>query len=358
MRGELSAGKVILTPETEQEEVDLKLKGYGRSNSGEIELSLEEAAFLLDKGKLTLMQEDSELSFNEFLKRALDTSPTFMDRYLVYTDLKERGYAVKTGGLYFWLYTRGARSGEKPAMYFICILSERDSLSLLDLDELFTSARNMRKELILAVLDEESDITYYEVKEPGFGTLEDAESTEVKAKASLVGDRAVLWDAEFAEKLHKSNFYGKLTKDNRLLLSLVEAAYLIAKNQLEIGTQNGAKMSFKQFMEYVSATESDFLDRYAVYADLRARGLMVKTGFKFGSHFRVYKAEQHSLYLVHVLPNDYVFSITGLARAVRLAHGVKKRMIFAYIINSSAMQQIQEKQEQKIKYIDIGRMKL
>ncbi len=43
---------------------------------------------------------------------------------------------------------------------------------------------------------------------------------------------------------------------------------------------------------------------------------------------------------------------------MRLAHGVKKRMIFAYIINSSAMQQIQEKQEQKIKYIDIGRMKL
>jgi len=78
----------------------------------------------------------------------------------------------------------------------------------------------------------------------------------------------------------------------------------------------------------------------------------VKTGFKFGSHFRVYTARQqkHSSYLIHVLPEEHVFSIPELSRAVRLAHGVKKRMIFAFRQKAG--------EERVIRYIDVGRMKL
>ncbi|MGB7533154.1 MAG: tRNA-intron lyase [Halobacteriota archaeon] len=374
MQAVLSDGKVVVAGSGAEAETDILAKGYGRKK-GKIELSLEEAAFLLETGKLQIKDEaGKELNLDGFLEHALDVSPKFVLRYLIYTDLKERGYAVQPGGIDFWLYPRGAKPGEKPARHFIRIFSESDFLSLDDLAALLISARNMRKEPIIAVVDEESDITYYEVQEADFESVEPEEDKEEskkrKAKTSLLGDRVVLWDADLAEKLYRIDFYGKLTKEKRLLLSLVEAAYLMKKGLLEIEvreqksdlekepslkpqTSNLKPVNFERFVEYANAIEPDFMDKYAVYEDLREKGLVVKTGFKFGSHFRVYKIKQqkHSSYLIHVLPEEHVFSMQELSRAVRLAHGVKKRMIFAQI-------QTLGKFEKKIRYVDIGRMKL
>jgi len=83
---------------------------------------------------------------------------------------------------------------------------------------------------------------------------------------------------------------------------------------------------------------------------LRERKLVVKTGFKFGTHFRVYKQVErllkvpHSEYLVHTVPKDHIFLPPVLSRAVRLAHSVRKQMIFAY-------------PDKDIKYLEIRRLK-
>jgi len=61
---------------------------------------------------------------------------------------------------------------------------------------------------------------------------------------------------------------------------------------------------------------------------------VVKTGFKYGSHFRVYDGDpssHHSKYLVHAVPFDYKTSWPEISRAVRLAHGVKKDIIFGRV---------------------------
>ena len=76
--------------------------------------------------------------------------------------------------------------------------------------------------------------------------------------------------------------------------------------------------------------------KYLVYSDLRSRGYVVKTGLKFGAHFRVYErgktpGEEHSLYLVHAIPEGSKLTPADLARAVRLAHSVRKRMLFAVV---------------------------
>ena len=94
---------------------------------------------------------------------ALAIQPRFMLRYIVFKDLRERGYAVRCGKDFFWLFPRGSK-GEKPAKAFIRILSERDAVSLAEIERLASLAENMRKEAILAIVDEESDITYYEVR--------------------------------------------------------------------------------------------------------------------------------------------------------------------------------------------------
>jgi tRNA-intron endonuclease len=346
MQGVLSGGKVIVAGS----EADSLVKGHSGKKG---RLELEEAAGLLETGKIEIKDEEGkEMSPDEFLKRALAISPEFGLRYLVYNDLKERGYVVQPGGVDFWLYPRGVKPGEKPARYFIRILSESDSISLKELVELLILARNMRKAPIIAVVDEESDITYYEVKDAKFEKSETRKEERRKLKASLFGDRVVLWDADLAESLYRTYFYGNLTKEKRLLLSFLEAAFLLRKGmlELEVAPQLSTLNSqpFERFLEYASTIETDFRAKYAVYADLMEKGQMVKTGFKFGSHFRVYKAMQlkHSLYLVHVLSEEHVFTLPELSRAVRLAHGVRKRMIFAFAIAEG------------IRYVDVGRMKL
>ncbi len=64
--------------------------------------------------------------------------------------------------------------------------------------------------------------------------------------------------------------------------------------------------------------------------DLRARGIIAKTGFKYGSHFRAYDGNprtHHAKYLVHALPSGYRGMWPEVSRAVRLAHGVKKQLL-------------------------------
>ena len=339
-------------------------------------LSLEEAAFLVEKGKLRVEDaEGKELSVEGFLSVALAIQPRFMLRYIVFKDLRERGYAVRCGKDFFWLFPRGSK-GEKPAKAFIRILSERDAVSLAEIERLTSLAENMRKEAILAIVDEESDITYYEVRSFKAADTLRNEAEEQKegerkerataAEASLLGDRVFLWDAETVRHIHN---FGTLTPEGKLQLSLVEAAYLLKKGVISVKNASegarakvgvageecekvkeavSARMDFSQFVKHASAVDECFSAKFAVYEDLRERGLIPKTGFKFGSHFRVYEAscDKHSAFLVHVLPAEHTFSTHELARAVRLAHGVRKRMLFAFIRNGG------------VKYVEVARKKL
>ncbi len=67
---------------------------------------------------------------------------------------------------------------------------------------------------------------------------------------------------------------------------------------------------------------------------MKGKGLLVKTGFKYGSHFRAYEGDpskQHARYLVHAVPEDYTAMWPEVSRAVRLAHGVKKEILLGRV---------------------------
>jgi tRNA-intron endonuclease len=67
-----------------------------------------------------------------------------------------------------------------------------------------------------------------------------------------------------------------------------------------------------------------------------------KTGFKFGADFRTYADVDsvdelgHSERLVRVVSPDRVFSPRDLSLDVRLAHGVRKEMVFALAAGDDA----------------------
>ena len=119
---------------------------------------------------------------------------------------------------------------------------------------------------------------------------------------------------------------------------------------MRLSDRSGAPLDFDSFRNKARMIEQDFDLKYQVYKDLRDRNLVVKTGFKFGSHFRVYKKVgglelvPHSEYLVHAIPQDYIFHLQAVSRAVRLAHSVRKQMVFAY-------------PEGEVKYLEIRRLR-
>jgi len=343
--GQLKGGKVRLGSEALP---DLHEQGYfGRHKGQCLELSLVEAAYLLDRSRITVSSEGEELDFKAFFQLASSLEKGFEFRYVVYKDLRERGYYVQPGRPDFRVYPRGGHPGKSPAEFYVLVISERMPLPLKEILAPVRVEFQMRKRLMMAIVDEESDITYYEAKEKDVsGSMGNDESGGM---ATLLEDRVVLWDADASLRLHEHGFYGKPVGE-RLQLSLVESAYLLERGLVQLVDRSGASIDLQGFMARARQIEDGFDLKYSVYKDLRDRKLVVKTGFKFGTHFRVYKhvaglqKVPHSEYLVHTVPDDHIFLPPVLSRAVRLAHSVRKQMLFAY-------------PDENVRYLEIRRLK-
>ncbi len=172
----------------------------------------------------------------------------------------------------------------------------------------------------------------------------------IEVKKDWIGNvnstEVVVW--ERAKNLFEDGYYGKLLESEKgeyLSLSLVEALYLLKKKKIKI-VKDGKKMNFKSFYNYCSEVDKRFRERYAVYQDLRDRGFLAKTGFKFGCDFRVYEKgvklkhgpktqKEHTKWIVFSVPEDYNCSFQELSRAVRLAHNIRARMLWAIVDNES-----------------------
>lgn len=327
---------------------------YGRPKGDTLELTLVEAAYLLYRKKLDIELDGRVLGFEDLFTEASKRQRYFELKYIVYRDLRERGFYVQSGVTDFRVYPRGGHPGKTPAKSFVYVRSERIPMPLSDLVPWVSAAENVRKQMILAIVDEESDLTYYEVKKvhPKGKTAMIQLSGDL-IRATFLEDRVLVWDAASSQYLHQNGFYGKPLDDERLQLSLVESAYLLDLGLIRImDSGTGNNLEIKTFSSLASSIDPDFLRKYGVYADLRNCGLVPKTGFKFGTHFRVYAGIvstdkiSHSEYLIHAITPDHLFMLPVTSRAVRLANSVRKRMLYAV------------RDREKMMYLDIGRIKM
>ena len=325
---------------------------FGRPKCDGLEISLVEAAFLLSRGKLEIELDGKLLDFRAFFEQASLRQQNFELKYIVYKDLKERGYYVQPSAADFRVYPRGSHPGKSAARIFVHVQSERQLLPVKLIQESVASAENVHKQFILAVVDEESDLTFYEVKtEVPEGEMPEPYPA-VKTDATFLEDRVIAWDSQASVTLYDRGFYGKMLDSERLQLSLVESLYLFSGGIITIRDRNGKVFSFDEFIEKASEIEGSFLRKYTIYKNLRDSGHVVKTGFKFGTHFRVYKKVEspekipHSEYLVNAIPADFEFRLPVMSGAVRLANSVRKIMLFAV-----------EKGDE-VEYLNIGRIKM
>ncbi len=153
----------------------------------------------------------------------------------------------------------------------------------------------------------------------------------------LIGSKVLVSDEKEANTLYQKSFFGEMKAGGKLNLSLIEALYLLEKEKLDI-IQGKKKIKFEELMDKAVQEDPLAYVQYVTYDDLRERGYIVKTGFKFGAHFRIYNrgdipGEAHSSCMVHCLPENFQMSLTDISRIVRLGHSVKKKMWIAAVDN-------------------------
>ena len=349
MDGHLEDGVVRLGGNARQQFHDAR--GYGRPLSGnEIELSRVEAAHLLFRGDVDAVDG---MGFRDFFVASTRARDRFGLRFLVYADLRERGFYLSPAGSEwpgpadddadFVVYPRGKTADDGVVEHRVRVVGERESVAAEGLAG-----------YVLAVVDEESELTYLDATAPTLpgGTGYDPPTN---LAGLLVDDRVLVWDAP--ADLYEHGFYGQplagreTDEPAAIQLSLVEAASLVADDVLSLSVAGGGggersqndtgergQEDYEAVLARGRAVEGDRFDRrLRVYRRLRGDGLVPKTGYKFGADFRTYAEVEsvsslsHSEHLVRVLPVDHRFDPRDLALDVRLAGGVRKQMVFALV---------------------------
>ena len=345
MAGELIGNKIIVKKPKDVGRL------YNKSHFGkpiidnQLELNLLEGVFLLGDKKIKLYCKKNEVNFRDLIKLAAEKIVGFESKYLVFRDLRYRGYAVNLSDAKdFDLYIM---SKDNSRSHYISVFSERYNFDVVKTKKSVNLTKEKDGDLWFAIVDEEGDITYYDV------SLVELSGNIKKHKFSkdtgiLLENRVIIFNEKLSKVLLDKEFFGK-PYGNGLQLSLVESLYLVEKGVIDIREKAiGGKLSLKKFKEIVSKSQPDINDRLFVYKDLKKRGLIVKTGFKFGVHFRAYTKKPditHAEYLVHVVEKKFKSVWAEISRAVRLAHSVNKEIVFARL------------EGKNINYIRLGRLR-
>lgn len=347
LTGELVDNRILITKSKQVGRLFNK-SHFGKPVTGnKLHLNLIEAVFLLGEGKLRIFCERKEISFEEIFEKASINIPHFEQKYIVFRDLRKRGLFAHLNfdsGDYEINITSKQPENKLSRIY---TFSERDRIKIIQLLDYIKTAVKQGTDIWIAIVDEEGDITYYDISEIDiYGQNKKYKFSEIKGV--LLENRIVIFDKKSSIKLFKKEFIGK-PFEGGLQISFVEALYLMESKILNLFKVHESKsISYSKFFKIAKKTQPDIDLRIFVYQDLKKRGLIVKTGFKFGSHFRVYTRnpdEIHAEYLVQVVKNEYEEVWSEISRAVRLAHSVNKEFIFAKI------------NENKIDYIKFGRLR-
>ena len=156
----------VLSPEAIEE---FSSKGYGTTEDKKLQLTFYEALFLLGKGTIEIndKQTKKNLDFQSLLKRFQSVDKDAWVRYLIYRDLRSRGYVAREGfglGIDFRIYERGDY-GKGTAKHLIFGIQEGQPVSIEKLARTQRYVQNLKKNLILAVINRRGEIVYYSLSE-------------------------------------------------------------------------------------------------------------------------------------------------------------------------------------------------
>jgi len=149
---------------------ELELKGYGELEDGKFFLKFFESLYLLYSEKLILKKGKKRIDFDSLLSICKKQDSESLTKFLIYRDLRNRGYVVKDGfgfGSDFRVYERG-HFGEKGAKFLIFGLNEGQQEKMGNLQKKIEEITQMGKEPIIAVIERRGEVIYYKINRMDF----------------------------------------------------------------------------------------------------------------------------------------------------------------------------------------------
>ena len=139
---------------------------FGEKKGSAIIYSPIEALFLAQERKIIVYKETKKLSEEKILKLLRKNDKRISTKLAVYSDLRKKGYIVKTAlkfGAEFRVYEKGVKPGENHARWVLSTAREHEQLNWHDFTAKNRVAHAAKKYLLLGIVDDEGDVSYYEI---------------------------------------------------------------------------------------------------------------------------------------------------------------------------------------------------
>lgn len=148
---------------------ELSSRGYGVPEEDKLHLTFYETLFLLSKDTIELEDDETgqKLGFQGLLERFQAVDKDAWVRYLIYRDLRSRGYVTREGfglGIDFRVYERG-EYGRETAKHLIFGIQEGQPVSVEELARTQRYVQSLKKNLVLAVINRRGEIVYYSLSQ-------------------------------------------------------------------------------------------------------------------------------------------------------------------------------------------------
>ena len=158
----------------------LNERGFGESEKDTLILNSFETLYLLYNNKLELKKINKNIDFDELIQKYIQKNDDILTRFLLYRDLRTKGYVVKDGfgfGSDFRVYEKGTY-GQKDAKFLIFAFNEGTQQKIGKLYKNIHEITQMGKEPIIAVIERRGEIIYYKINKMNF--LENQSELEMK----------------------------------------------------------------------------------------------------------------------------------------------------------------------------------
>ncbi len=177
IEGVLTKKSLIKIVDTRSQD-QLRNKGFGDKEDDDYLLETYEALYLLYLNKLVLTNGSID-NFGSLLKHVLKYDKEIVTRFLVYRDLRSRGYVVKEGfgfGVDFRVYERGEYE-KKRAKYVVFCINEGINVKVGEVSKNVREIETMGKNAIAAVVERRGEVIYYKLTNMKFKENKKQETT-------------------------------------------------------------------------------------------------------------------------------------------------------------------------------------
>ena len=161
-------GKIVVSEPKQQDQ--LRNKGFGEVFNKEYLLNSLESLYLLQNNKIKIYRNKTEYDFSTFLKSLIKKDKKILTKYLIFRDLRSKGYVVKEGfgfGSDFRIYERGEYN-KKTSKYVSVGLNEGTNIKASDFAEVIEQVENMGKSVVIAVVERRGEVIYYKTSKMTF----------------------------------------------------------------------------------------------------------------------------------------------------------------------------------------------